>query len=1080
MHCEKTPRRGATRTGAQLRKLLVPIAVVLGWAAFTPAPASAAQPTWHIESLSNTSVAPGGSLRYRIYAANVGDASTDGSEIDLRATLPSGLTVVEAFASDGSFTCTAGDGVSPVAGASSVLCVSPGGVVLAPGGNGLVQLTVTVSVDPGAPSSVVSSFEVSGGGAATADTVDPTKVTADSLDFGFDAFDGQVTADVAGDPSTQAGGHPHAVSASFDFNTTTNSGPIIGDFWPVEPTKDVLVDLPPGFIGNPTGMPQCSAADLAHMVAFTSEPLCPATSQVGTAIVRVNTGSLNFVQVIGPVPVYNVVPPPDVPARFGMNIDGTVVTLDAEVRSGGDYGLSINSTNIPEGLAVGGTTLTFWGVPSDPSHDALRACPNQPPPFNGGPTCQSGAPPTAFLRNPTSCTASGVGLPTTAHIDSWANPGVFKDATFFSHLPPAYPSPPSDWGPRQGPTDCEKVPFDPKISAQPASPAQAGEPSGFNFDLSLPQSSDPNTIGEADLKKAVVTLPAGMHVSPSSADGLGACTPAQIALHSNADPTCPDTSKIGTVRIDTPLLAQPLNGAIYLATPNDNPFGSLLAIYLTAHGPGVTVKLAGKVDADPSTGQLTTTFDDNPQLPFSDLHLEFKGGSRAPLVNPPACGTYPTHAELTSWSGKTVPADSSFTLSADGSGAPCPPPAQFAPGFLAGTANPVAGGDSPFELSLWRDDQDQQFKSLTVDMPSGVTGRIANAVLCPEGAAQAGTCADVSKIGNVTVGAGAGPAPFFITNGRAYITGPYHGAPFGLSIVVPAVAGPFDLGNVVTRAAIFVNPATAALRVVTDPLPTILQGIPLDIKEIRVSIDRPRFIVNPTSCAQKRVFGTIDSTGGMVGHGSARFQAGECANLQLNPRMTLTVGARGRTRGGVSTPLTATLTQTPGQANLRAVTVSLPTTLNALLPVLNRACTLAQFQAGACGAGARAGSAVAVTPLLRDPLRGSVFFVKNPRRVLPDLMVALRGQVSIDLTGKVSVATRTNRLTTRFDAIPDVPIGKFALRLVAGRNGPLGTTTNLCTAKARQALASIGFRGQNGKLVQVQQRLRILGCARRR
>jgi hypothetical protein len=941
----------------------------------------------------------------------------------------------------------------------------------------LQSLILTVAVDPSAqPGVVTSSFQVSGGGAGLASTVDATRISATPPGFGIAAFDGQVSADAAGNPFTQAGGHPYAASTSIDFNTVTNPSVLIGELFPVEPTKDVVVDLPPGFVGNPTAAAQCTAGDLANTSQFEPEPLCPPASQVGTTLVRLNNplGSIVF----GPLPVFNLVPPPGVPARFGFNVAGNVVTLDGKVRSDSDYGLTVDVSNISQGLDVASTTLTFWGVPSDSSHDGERACPGKRNPWRGGGSCQSGAPAQAFLRNPTSCTPDGVGLPTTAHIDSWVNPGVFQSQTFVSHNPPAYPLPSDQWGSPQGPTGCEEVPFDPALTGSPESPARAGAPSGFQFDLALPQSSDPNVVGEGDLKKAVVTLPQGVHLSASSANGLDGCSPEQIGLHSTADATCPDASKVGSLTITTPLLSEKLTGSVYLATPHENPFDSLVAIYLVAKGPGLIVKLPGEVSLDKNTGQITTTFDNNPQLPFSDLHLVFEGGPRAPLVTPPTCATYTTHAELTSWSGKTVPSDSTFTVGAGADGNGCAAHG-FSPSFTAGAQNPLGGKDSPFLLSFGRSDSDQQLANLTVYMPTGLTGRIANTELCSDAAANAGTCGEDSRIGSVAVSAGAGSDPFAIRTGRAYITGPYGGGPFGLSIVVPAVAGPFDLGNVVVRAAILVDRHNAQLKVVSNPLPQILQGIPLDVREVQVLVDKPHFTVNPTSCAAKHVFATIGSNAGAVAHVASHFQVANCSRLPLAPKMSMTIGSPHHTGAGASTPLTTTLTQTPGQTNLRSVSVTLPSTMNARLAVINHACTLAEFNAGHCSARAQAGSAVAVTPLLKQPLRGPAYFVRNPARVLPDLVVALHGQVDVDLTGKVSIPGG-KRLATRFVTIPDVPITKFTLNIVSGANGPVGAVSNLCTAKAKRATASVGYRGHNGKVLVVAQKVHIAGCPRRR
>jgi hypothetical protein len=911
-------------------------------------------------------------------------------------------------------------------------------------------------------------------------------------DFGPAAFDG-ITVNQDGSAAMQAGGHPYALQTSILFNTVTD--PQFGPEWPAEPTRDVVVDMPPGYVGSPAGVGECKPSDLAPNLVEFPGPLCPPSSQVGVATIHVAGGfTIPFFAGTPGVAVYNLVPPPGVPAEFGLNVFGAVITLQAAVRSGGasardrDDGLTIVGAKITQALAVTGIDVSFWGAPADPSHTPERDCPGQAQLALGGTaTCESQAPLKWFLRNPTSCTAPGAGLQADLYMDSWFHPGAvqpngrpdlsdprWKSASYITHDPPAFPNPP---GPQDGPGGCDQVPFDPTQQFGPDTPARAGEPSGFAFDLNLPQSTDPNAIGEADLRKAVVTLPAGVRISPAAADGLSACSQTQIGIGSSSDPTCPDASKLGTVTITTPLLDQQLTGAMYLATPHDNPFGSLLAMYLVAKGPGVIIKLPGRIDADASSGQLTTTFDDNPQLPFSKLHLAFRAGSRAPLVTPDACGSYTTKAELTSWSGKTVEADSSFSVDQASDGSPCAP-SGFAPTFVAGTLSPVAGHSSPLSVAVSRSDREQELRALTVSTPGGVLGDIASRVLCPDSAANAGACIDVSRIGSVTVGAGAGPSPFFITSGRVYITGPYKGAPFGLSIVVPAVAGPFDLGNVVVRAAIFIDRRTAALRVVSDPLPTILQGIPFDLRDVRVVIDRPGFITNPTSCAVKRIAGTITSVEGATAHAASRFQVGDCASLPLAPRIALTVGGRHHTRTGVTTPLTTTITQRPGESNLRSVSVTLPGTLNARLRVVNRACTLAQFEAGHCSRSARAGSAVAVTPLLRDPLRGSAYFVKNPARTLPDLMIGLRGQVSLDLTGKVSIPGGT-RLSTRFDTIPDAPITKFVLRLVSGRNGPLGTVTNLCTAAAKRAPASIGVRGQNGLVIQAEQRLRIRGCPRR-
>jgi hypothetical protein len=395
----------------------------------------------------------------------------------------------------------------------------------------------------------------------------------------------------------------------------------------------------------------------------------------------------------------------------------------------------------------------------------------------------------------------------------------------------------------------------------------------------------------------------------------------------------------------------------------------------------------------------------------------------------------------------------------------------------AGTENPVAGAFSTFHLRLVREDEDEELRSLTLTSPTGLTAKLKGVPLCGLDAAGRGTCGEGSRIGSVTVGAGAGPNPLFIETGRVYLTEGYRGGDFGLSIVVPAVAGPFDLGNVIVRSAIHVDPTTAALRVVSDPLPTVLQGIPLQTRDIRVAIDRARFFRNPTSCLERTIRANVISTTGLTANPTYRFEVGECAQLGLRPRMRLTVGARGRTGRGDSVPFSTRLTRGPGQANLKSVGVVLPKVLSAQLAVVNDACTIAQYHAGDCER-ARTGTAIVHTPLLDEPLQGGAYFVRRASgRGLPNLVIALRGQVDFDLTGTV-IIPETNQLSTFFRAAPDVPFTSFALNLVAGRNGALAATTNLCTQRARNAKATIRYQAQNGRELTVKQKLRTRGCRR--
>jgi hypothetical protein len=1066
-------RRSAKMRTQSLRKAVVVLSVsTITLLACGSTPALAA-PAWEVFSTANPKVAPGGALAYSVYVQNVGDAPTDGTPVTLTARLPRG--VVEASVENTSgWTCTS------LTEASVVRCQAEASQdILAPNDMYTSPVWLDVVVSGDAKGTLTSVFEVAGGGSASATTLESTRVDDSPTEFGIDAFDTQTMADRQGTPLTQAAGHPYAFSTTLDFNTLTHPNPMTGPFMPAGPVKDIIVDMPPGFVGDPTisGDARCTVGDLAHTeppADFLPKSLCAPASQVGVATVSLNRGLL-----YSPVPIFNMVPPPDAPARFAFSVLGTIIVLDAAVRNT-DYGLTVRARNTPQGAGVAGTRLTFWGVPADATHDGERACPGVKPPWEwpAGPTCGTDAPERAFLRNPTSCAAEGVGLSTTVRIDSWHDVGNFVEASTVSHLLPGHPAAPEDWGPPQGPTGCDLVPFHPDLRAAPSGLAMRDRPAGYSFDLTLPQSDDPGAIGQSDLKKAVVTLPEGVRVSPSSADGLGACSASEIRLKSSDAPTCPNSSKIGEVTVETPLLDEPLTGSVYLATPHENPFHSLIAVYMVAKGPGVIVKLPGKVQADPVTGQLKATFDDNPQLPFSKLSVKFKDGPRAPLVNPATCGSHTTSAALTGWNGKTVISDSSFGISQDGRGGACPA-LGFAPGFTAGTTNPVAGASAPFTLRLTREDgKDQELRSLGVTMPQGLLGKLKGIRRCPEALAKVGTCRESSRIGSVLTGAGAGTNPLFLP-GRVYLTDSYKGGAFGLSIVVPAVAGPFDLGTVVVRASIRVDRRTAQLSVVSDPLPEVLEGIRLQIRDIRVTIDRPSFVVNPTGCAEKRVSARVGSVEGAVANVGSRFQVADCAALAFKPRLALRLTGKRQITTGKHPGVKARVTQRGGEAGIARAVVELPKSL-ALDPANAR--RLCEFEDGTkddlenhCPKGSIVGRARAVSPLLNRPLAGNVYFVKNVRRgrsgnairTLPMLVAALRGEIAINLRGESST-TGTGQLVNSFKGVPDAPIKRFDLNIRGGSNGILAVTRtakspiDLC-AKPKRHVANVKMAGHNGK-----------------
>jgi hypothetical protein len=864
-----------------------------------------------------------------------------------------------------------------------------------------------------------------------------TWATASAHAYDIVAFGGGYT-DPSGAPLLQAGAHADVttdITMSFRVDRHGNAVPD-GNM------KEISVDLPVGVAGNPTALPVCSLAALRASA-------CPPETQAG--IVQLTgallTGNPVPAPLGDPVPVYNVETPPGVPGRFGFNVFNVLTFIDARVRPG-SAGISADIRGISRSLPLTGTRLTLWGVPADPSHDADRY--DVTTGFGG---IRSTAPRRPLMTNPTRCSAAAE--TTNLRTVSWQELDTWHSASFAQDqnaTPIAF-------------TGCEDLPFAASIAVAPTT-TEAGAPTGLDVDLTVPQPQNPDGLATAHLRRAVVRLPAGMAVSPSAADGLGACTPAQIALDSAAAPACPDASKLGTVTIDTPLLASPLQGSIYLATQTDNPFGSLLALYLVAQGNGVTIKIPGRIAPEADTGQLTATFDDAPQLPFSELSLHFDGGSRAVLSNATTCGPQTTTAQLTAWNGKAVASTSGFTLDRGVGGGACGP-LGFAPTFTAGTLDNRAGGASPLVVRFARSDADQRLGTIAVGLPAGLLGRISGVALCAEPAAASGTCGAASRIGTVTTEAGPGARPFALP-GTVSLTGPYKGAPFGLSIAVPVIAGPLNLGTVPVRAAIFVDPRTTALRIVSDPLPTILQGIPLQLRSVQIAIDRPGFTFNPTSCAPSAIAATIGSADGASAAVASRFQAAGCASLGYAPKLALKLTGPGQTRDGQHPGLVAHLAPRPGDANSRRVRVTLPLSL-ALAPDNARAlCEPADAAANRCPVASIVGHAKAVS-ILHEPLAGPVYFVRGERKdpksgriikSLPKLYLPLSGEgVRIELTAASSVVDE--HLVTTFDGIPDAPLSAFDLSIDGGKHGIL-VVSSADVCKSTQ-IADAALVGQNHK-----------------
>jgi hypothetical protein len=859
-----------------------------------------------------------------------------------------------------------------------------------------------------------------------------------------------------GSPDVQAGSHPYTFTTSFLMNTQPAPfGGSVSD----QNLKDLHVALPAGLTGNPSVTTKCLPVQLQLLGLHESAKGCPVSSQVGMIELH-----FTFIEGLGLwIPVYNMATPANKTALFGFVILGVEVFIDTGVRTGEDYGLTSSLTNTSAGLPLEGSKLVLWGDPADPSHDAQR-CTN-PGLFSGvcegAPGEEAYAPHSANLSlrplfsMPTSC---GGPLTVGVSANSWQEPDSFVQDSF--ELPAV--------------EGCERVPFSPTVNVAPDS-AVAGAPTGLSVDMRFPQEEGPGGLAEANMKKAVVTLPAGMAVSPSAADGLVACSEEEIGLHNAGAASCPDASKVGTVEIHTPVLEKPLVGSVYLAQQGNagvaqgsNPFGSLLALYLVAEGSGVRIKVAGEVKADPVTGQLTTVFDNNPQQPIGELKLSFFGGPRAALVNPPSCGSYTADAQLSPWSGTPpVETSSSFQVTQGCHGS------QFAPGFVAGTTNNQAGGFSPLSVTFSRTDQDEGLGGVKVTTPPGLLGLLKTVPLCGEPQAAAGTCGDESLIGHTTVGAGPGSNPVYI-GGKVYLTGPYKGAPFGLSIVVPAVAGPFNLGTVVVRAAISVDPHTAALTVTSDPLPTILQGIPLQVRTVNVTVDRPGFIFNPTDCEPLSVGGVVTSTQGVQAAVSSRFQAANCAALGFAPKLVASAPAATSRSGGAALDVKVAY-PSGAQANIHSVKVTLPKQLPARLSTVQQACPAATFEANpaSCGEGALIGTGTASTPIFAAPLTGPAYLVSHGGESFPDVVVVLQGQgVTVDLVGNVFIA-KSGATSATFANVPDAPITAFDLSLPEGPHSGLSAVGSLC---AEPLSMPTTITGQNGAQLTQTTKISVSGC----
>jgi hypothetical protein len=1101
----------ASRPRVFARAALLAIALC-GLALGVPAVASATpSPWWHLISRTQPTVLPvGGEATLFVQGVNLGDARTSGPST-VTDHLPPGLTVVEeegvpqvqfyAFSFQrgrlnlgptGPFTflhpCTVTT--------TTVSCTTPefNPAILPPlKPYEYIEMRVKVKVGAGV-GSVANQTEVSGGGAPAVSETKQVTVGSGSVPFGVEEFS-LVPEEEGGRIDTRAGSHPFQLTTTFSLNQ--NSDPAS----PPGLARNLQFKLPPGLVGNATALPRCSDLDFRHVTEGGIVDLCPGSTAVGVALITIDEPE-NLELVTFPVPLFNLVPERGEPARFGFELLGSPVTLDTSVRTGEDYGVTASVNNITELANFLSSTVAFWGVPGAAEHDSSRGwgclVGNSWAEESGQPcTPASQSKPAPFLTLPTSCgpfepSVEGASWPTKEN----------KSGLRFAPVKYALKD---SFGRSLSIGACDQLSFNPSIEVTP-DVQSASTPTGLTTTVHVPQEVNENSTGLAssNVKDISVKLPEGVTLNPAGAGGLEACSEAQIgflpAISSSGNlhfsprlpsPFCPAASKIGTAKITTPLLSEPLEGAVYLATQNANPFGSLVAMYIVAEDPaaGVLVNLPGEVSLDQQTGRVTATVDDNPPLPFENAELHFFGGSRAPLSTPTHCGTYTTEASFTPWSGNPpVAASSSFQITSGPDGGPCPGAAlPFSPTLAGGTTNIQAGAFTPLTTTISRPDGDQNIQSVSLKMPPGFSGLISSLTPCAEAQANAGTCGPESLIGHTVVSVGLGGEPFTVRGGEVFLTGPYRGAPFGLSIVNPAKAGPFDLGKVIVRAKLEIDRQTAQVNVVTDPsgpfaIPRILDGIPLQIRHVNVTVDRPGFSINPTNCNPLSITGSVASDEGADAAVAIPFQVTNCAQLKFTPKFTVSTSGRTSKANGAALITKLSYPKLPqgSEANIAKVKVSLPRQLPSRLTTLQKACldTVFRVNPANCPKESIVGHAKVSTPLLPVPLAGPAYFVSHGNEAFPSLTIVLQGDnVTVELVGATQI--RKGVTTTTFRSTPDTPFSQFELILPQGKFSALTTNANLCKNRNKLIMPT-ELQGQNGAEIKTNTKISVTNCPRHR
>ena len=1092
--------RGLAVWVGRISVALSPVCVVMAQLFVTASPALALteRPQWTVTAVSApTNFVPGdesGKDFYRVIVKNTGGASSEGA-VTVSDVLPEGLTLdragIEGFVLRGkgqeqelktSLSC------------EGLACIYGGSVV--PDETLALTIPVDVSASPPpscavpvtATSCVTNLVRVSGGGAPDATMETPTVISREPARFGI--APGSPTTVLS---SSQAGAHAD-LTTSVGFNTVDDTGTLAGA------PKEVVVDLPPGFAGDLVDTPTCPLALFALRE-------CPIGTQIGmtTLTLRLN-GSGNTA--VYTEPVYNLAPEPGDVAKLGFpavgfNIQGDVTVIPPG--SGSDaYGIQTRFQNIvATGAALDSTSVTIWGVPTDQVHDPWR--------WNrktGSTSSEFGVSSdnarVPYLSNPTSCSVEPLGVAISSN--SWGPPQEVSEAEpTLAAL-----------------SDCDRLAFPSLVSAAPTT-ALASAPTGLDFEVGVGQTyENPEGLATSELQKSVVTLPEGMTVNPSAGVGLGACTPTEYASEGKETPVgggCPSDSKLGTVKIQAPAIKEEATGSVFIAEPYDNlpafseslqhPLGSLLAFYVVAriHERGVIVKLAGKVEANPQTGQLVTTFENLPPLPFSMFTLSFRQGQTSPLVSPPSCGEYTVQADFNPWSNPTeVLSDTStpFTIGKGFDGGACPtggiPP--FSPQVLTGTLNSDAASYSPFDLRILRNDGEQEITGFSSQLPPGLIANLTGVAFCSEadialartvsGAQEEAepSCPAASAIGRTEVGAGVGSVLAYAP-GKLYMAGPFEGAPFSIVAITSAKVGPFDLGTVVVHLPLQINPVTAAVSIPAgqaDQIPHIIKGIVVHVRDIQVYIERHDFTLNPTNCEPMSFSATVSGSGASFSNPAAGdsvkvedpFEVTDCSSLAFRPEFKVSTSGKTNKEDGASLRVKLTYPNKPQgtQTNIAKVKVELPKRLPSRLTTLQKACPESVFDANpaSCPAGSIIGTGTAITPIIPVPLTGPAYFVSHGGAKFPELVIVLQGYgITLDLHGETFISKK-GVTTSTFASVPDAPVGSFELTLQQGPHSALAADGDLCNGKL---VMPTNFTAQNGAVIHQETNITVTGCPKK-